>query len=232
MQQIVEHRTVYRYYAGEVRQRVKSFILGLILGLIALPLAVVLYFHFGQLPVAVGDPAFPLEAQIVHVPMHARIDREMQKSSPIEPSQTNLEAGAHIYRQQCAACHGLYGRPADYAEHMYPRAPQLWAPHHDGVVGVSDDPPGETYWKVANGIRLTGMPSFGKVLNETQMWQVSVLLANADKPLPADVLNLMKQPLDLDISDLGTPAANAAPPQPITSEQINAMPPPVPPNSK
>jgi hypothetical protein len=64
------------------------------------------------------------------------------------------------------------------------------------------------------------------------MWQVSVLLANADKPLPADVLNLMKQPLDLDISDLGTPAANSAPPQPITSEQINAMPPPVPPNSK
>jgi len=27
------------------------------------------------------------------------------------------------------------------------------------VVGVSDDEPGETYWKVANGIRLTGMPA-------------------------------------------------------------------------
>ena len=51
---------------------------------------------------------------------------------------------------------------------------------------MSDDPVGETYWKVANGIRLTGMPSFDKVLNETQMWQVSLLLANADK-LPDSV---------------------------------------------
>jgi len=31
---------------------------------------------------------------------------------------------------------------------------------------------------------LTGMPGFSKSLNETQMWQVSLLLANADK-LPA-----------------------------------------------
>jgi hypothetical protein len=68
---------------------------------------------------------------------------------------------------------------------MFPTAPPLWEKHRRGdVVGVSDDPPGETYWKVANGIRLTGMPAYKEVLTETQMWQVSVLLANADKPLP------------------------------------------------
>jgi mono/diheme cytochrome c family protein len=59
-------------------------------------------------------------------------------------------------------------------------------------VGVSDDPVGETYWKVRNGIRLSGMPSFDTLLNETQMWQVSVLLANADKPLPANVIDTVK----------------------------------------
>jgi mono/diheme cytochrome c family protein len=59
---------------------------------------------------------------------------------------------------------------------------------------VSDDPPGETYWKVANGIRLTGMPAFDKLLNPTQIWQVSLLLANADKPLPSRVMDLTKQP--------------------------------------
>lgn len=81
---------------------------------------------------------------------------------------------------------------------MYPKAPQLWAPHRNGVVGVSDDPPGETYWKVANGIRLSGMPAFRNVLNDVQMWQVSVLLANAAKPLPQPVSALLKQPLNLD----------------------------------
>jgi thiosulfate dehydrogenase len=51
---------------------------------------------------------------------------------------------------------------------------------------VTDDPPGETYWKVAGGIRMTGMPGFDKSLSTTQMWQVSLLLANADK-LPQPV---------------------------------------------
>ena len=60
------------------------------------------------------------------------------------------------------------------------------------MIGVSDDPPGETYWKVANGIRLTGMPSFKSVLTDTEMWQVSLLLANADKPLPPEAVEILR----------------------------------------
>jgi len=176
----------------------RGFLLGLVLGLIAIPIAGFLYFRYGHVPVAVADPAFPMEKQIVDVPLDARIDREYPRTPGLEPTAANLLLGAHIYRQQCAACHGLYGLPSAYGKTMFPHAPQLWAPHSDGVVGVSDDPPGVTYWKVKNGIRLSGMPSFDKVLNDTQMWQVSQLLATADKPLPAPVLDLMKQPLDLD----------------------------------
>jgi thiosulfate dehydrogenase len=209
----------------------KAFLLGLILGLLAIPLFVYLHVRFGTPPVAVADPPYPFERDFVSVPLHARIDKEMPKSAPIEPSATNLEAGAHIYRQQCAACHGLYGRPSAFAEHMYPDAPQLWAPHDNGVVGVSDDPPGETYWKVANGIRLSGMPAFSQVLNQTQMWQVSLLLANADKPLPPGTLDLLKQPLDLDPA-LAAPPPSDAPAKKITDQDMNAMPPAIPPNSQ
>ena len=173
-----------------------KFLLGLILGLLIVPVAGLLYFRWGYLPVAVADQAFPMERQIVHGPLGARIHSEMPAKAPISPSETNLLIGAHIYRENCAACHGLYGRPSTFAEHMYPEAPSLWQPHGAGVVGVSDDPPGETFWKVKNGIRLTGMPSFEHVLNDTQIWQVSILLASADKPLPANVLDLLKQPLN------------------------------------
>jgi thiosulfate dehydrogenase len=175
-----------------------KFLLGLLIGVLVVPAGIWVYLRAGSPPVATSDPAFPFEEAIVHVPLHLRIDREMVKTPPVDASPTNLEIGAHIYRQQCAACHGLYGLPASFAKGMYPQAPQLWEPHGNGVVGVSDDPPGETYWKVANGIRLSGMPAFKGNLNETQMWQVSQLLANADKPLPPSVLTLLKQPLDLD----------------------------------
>ena len=45
----------------------------------------------------------------------------------------------------------------------------------------NDDPVGVTFWKVTNGIRLTGMPAFEDSLKDQQRWQVSEFLANADK---------------------------------------------------
>ena len=189
----------------------KGFLWGLILGLLILPIGGLIYFRFGHLPVAVADPAFTMEKQIVHVPLNARIDAEAPKSAPIEPSPDNLLAGAGIYREQCAASHGLNPGPSTFGGSMYPEAPPLWHSHGHGVVGVSDDPPGETFWKVDNGIRLTGMPSFRKVLNPVQEWQVSLLLANADKPLPPAVAYLLQQPLYAKPDPGSAPPAAPAP---------------------
>ncbi len=168
-----------------------SVFLGFILGIVVLAAGFFLYMKFGHLPVAVADSPFPFEKDIVHLPLNARIDREMQKP-PFGISEDVFESGAHIYRAQCASCHGIPGHDVDYAKHMYPSAPQLWKKHgKHGVVGVSDDQPGETYWKVANGIRLSGMPAFHQVLSDTEMWQVSLLLKNADKELPGPVSQIL-----------------------------------------
>ena len=161
-------------------------VLSFVLGLIVFPLVIYVYFAFGRPPVAVSDKPFPFEDRVVRVPLNARIDREMPKSAPIEPTDETLNAGAQIYEDKCEVCHGVTGEPSAVGGKMFPRAPQLWAKHKDGVVGVSDDPVGETYWKVKNGIRLTGMPAFQGMLTDTQMWQVSLLLSRADKPLPAE----------------------------------------------
>lgn len=154
-------------------------------GIIFVPLVAFAYLKVGSPPVAVTDPAFPYEKAIVHVPLDARIDREMPKSVPFQATPENLVAGATIYKQQCAFCHGLPNSPSSISKHMYPPAPQLWQAHGHGVVGVSDDPAGETYWKVKNGIRLAGMPAYADLLSEHQMWQVTLLVKSADQPLPA-----------------------------------------------
>jgi mono/diheme cytochrome c family protein len=70
---------------------------------------------------------------------------------------------------------------------MFPGAPQLFTA--DGM--VTDDPAGVTYWKVENGIRLSGMPSFKSSLTDDQRWQVSALLARADK-LPPEVRSALQ----------------------------------------
>ncbi len=164
---------------------------GVILGLALAPVALLAWFSWGHPPVAVADPPLPLERWITHIPLSVRIGREMPGSAVIQADEKNLVAGAQIYRDQCAACHGFHGKPSAFAAYMYPAAPPLWEKHaNSAVVGVSDDPPGETFWKVANGIRLTGMPAFKDTLSETQIWQVSLLLANADKPLPPAALQI------------------------------------------
>jgi mono/diheme cytochrome c family protein len=86
---------------------------------------------------------------------------------------------------------------------MYPRPPKLL----EGK-GVTDDEPGESYWKVANGIRLSGMPGFRSSLSETQMWQVSLLVAKADK-LPKSVTDALAP----------TPVPPPVPEQPATKRR-------------
>jgi thiosulfate dehydrogenase len=170
-----------------------TLVLGMILGAAALLLGVYFYFATGQAPVATSAPAMPFEKMLAHKALHAWIDHEMPKTVPLQPDEANLAAGATLYRQHCAVCHGLPGqKETSIAKGMYPRPPKLMEGR-----GVTDDEPGESYWKVANGIRLTGMPGFHSALSEAQMWQVSLLVANADK-LPKSVQETLSMPLPLD----------------------------------
>jgi len=195
------------------------FIFGIVVGIVLLTGGAWLWFHYGRTPVAVADESLPFERALAHLALQARIDREKQATPPVKPDETTFVAGARVYREQCAFCHGLAGHPSVAGTHMFPDATPLWEKHGD-VIGVSDDPPGETYWKVTNGIRLTGMPAYKQVLSETETWQVSVLLANADKPLPPAALTMLKTPLapdsgatsDLQVSKLFTAPTTAAKP--------------------
>lgn len=154
-----------------------KFVLGLIIGLVLLPLMVYCYFSTGLAPVAVTAPPMPFEKMFANMALHARMDKEVPKTVPIAADEVNLAAGAQVYKDHCAVCHGLPSAPQTaISKGMFPKPPKLM----EGK-GVTDDPPGESYWKVAGGIRMTGMPGFSPSLSTTQMWQVSLLVANADK---------------------------------------------------
>jgi mono/diheme cytochrome c family protein len=178
-----------------------KFILGVVVGFILVAAGAYLYFATGMAPVATTDDTMPFEKMLANKALHSRIDKDMPKTVPIAADEAAYMAGAEIYREHCAVCHGIPGaEQSAIAKGMFPKPPHLFRGH-----GVTDDPPGETYWKVANGIRLTGMPGFKGNLTETQMWQVSLLLANADKisdavkqqlqppPMPAPLMPQGKQ---------------------------------------
>jgi thiosulfate dehydrogenase len=163
-----------------------KFLVGVVVGLLILPAFAYLYVRMGYAPVATAAPPLPLEKTITGMALNARVAKDAPTQSPLPATEPNLMAGAKSYRRYCSECHGLSGEPPSAtAKGMFPKPPQLF----DGK-GVTDDPVGETYWKVSNGIRLTGMPAFSGSLTDEQLWQVSQLLANAKK-LPASVRDLM-----------------------------------------
>lgn len=162
----------------------RKFAVGVLLGILLSLAAAYLFLTQGGMPVAArGDP-LPLERFLTSRALHVAIAKEAQRPAPIPADDRNLLAGARVYREHCAMCHGVPDRPqpSAVARGMYPRPPRLVPPGK----GVTDDPVGETYWKVKNGIRLTGMPSFEGALTDEQLWQVSLLVSRADR-LPETV---------------------------------------------
>jgi thiosulfate dehydrogenase len=183
-----------------------KFIAGLLLGFLVVPFGAYLYFTGGSAPVATTDSDMPFEKYFAKKAQHARIDRDMPKNVPIQPNEANYLAGAELYKQHCAVCHGLPLTPKTaIATGMYPKPPLLM----EGK-GVTDDEPGESYWKIFNGFRLTGMPGFSKSLSETQMWQTALLVANADK-LPPSAKAALVAPIAASAPAASTPPATSAP---------------------
>jgi mono/diheme cytochrome c family protein len=155
----------------------KGLILGILLGLLFIAGTVYFYFSTGRAPVATSAPPMPMEKALARTGLHAYLDRLPHPPPQVPADEANLIAGAKVYKDECAMCHGLPGEPKSaIAQGMFPVPPQLF---HG--TGVTDDEPWESYWKVENGIRMSGMPGFKGQLNETQIWQVTVLVKNADK---------------------------------------------------
>ena len=167
--------------------RVSWFLLGIIVAIVAFGAGAYFYIRVGGVSMATSAPRLPLEKMIARLALHASYGHAAQEKDPLKSDEVNLLAGARLYVQHCAVCHGTPHTPATaIAKGMAPRPPQLFEDT------VTDDPEGITFWKVTNGIRLTGMPGFQKTLADTERWQVTMLLAHADE-LPEPIVSTLNR---------------------------------------
>jgi Cytochrome C oxidase, cbb3-type, subunit III len=86
-------------------------------------------------------------------------------------------ARAH-WADHCAACHSNNGSgDAEMGKHMYPPAPDM---RQSETQSLTD---GELFYIIQNGIRLTGMPSWGSGTsrNEQDSWKLVRLIRHLPK---------------------------------------------------
>ena len=87
---------------------------------------------------------------------------------PRPPSDAiSVANGRMQFGARCASCHGLDGRtPTDVGRSMYPRTPDL------GSLAVQQWSDAELFWIIKHGIRLTGMPGFGNIHSDEEIWHL------------------------------------------------------------
>ena len=89
----------------------KQFVLGFFAALLSIGIIGGGYFALGLAPVATSSSPMPFERTIAHIALKAAMDRSgIPKTADIQPTQDVYLGGAHIYRNDCAVCHGLPGQ--------------------------------------------------------------------------------------------------------------------------
>jgi len=139
--------------------------------LIALPLcAVLMIVGLAEIKLdALQEPGH-LETVLATQAKHLLIRWSSRDGIPPAPTnlQASIEEGDKLFGTDCAACHGLEGnKPTDAGRWMYPRAADLTSPK---VQQYSDR---ELFWIIKNGIRLSGMPAFGRVESDEHIWNLA-----------------------------------------------------------
>jgi mono/diheme cytochrome c family protein len=81
-----------------------------------------------------------------------------------------IRTGAMIYEKSCVFCHGAPGIDrSDIGNGLNPLPPKL-------EKAAPDWTPAELFWIAKNGIKMSGMPAFGRSLSDSQLWAVVALL--------------------------------------------------------
>jgi mono/diheme cytochrome c family protein len=158
----------------------RGLILGVLLTLIALVVGGWWCLNKGYISFAADQEPSSLEQKIAMSAVDTWADHgagDQKNPSPV--TDDSLTAGAQIYMDHCAGCHGLPSKPtSQFAASFYPPVPEFFSEAPD----MSD---AENFFIIQHGIRWTGMPAWNKTLSDSQIWQVVGFLGNLQKLPPS-----------------------------------------------
>lgn len=142
----------------------------LIIVIVIVLIAIAVFYGMTHVSIdALGEPG-PTETAIANRARGWYISRGARNVPPpnVADNAASVTAGDGLFGMECASCHGSDGRkPTPIGHSMYPRVPSLSSP---AVQSLSNQ---ELFWVVKNGIRLSGMPGFGRINTDDEIWQLT-----------------------------------------------------------
>src|ERR1700724_564328 len=89
---------------GYRKNMFKALIVGIILGAALVLGGIWLYFTSGRAPVAVTDSPIQLKKKLALPSLNAHLKKQRRSDPAVPADETNLLAGAEVYKQNCAVC--------------------------------------------------------------------------------------------------------------------------------
>lgn len=157
----------------------RNFLLGIIFTLIAIVLFVIWVAKSGRVNFEADQQPSSMERSFAMGAMDAATEKHAPDiKNPLAPTEDNVVAGAHIYLDHCAGCHGVpYNPESQFAHSFNPPVPEFFK-------DAPDMAENQNFYIVQHGVRWTGMPAWNKTLSDNQIWQVVTFMSNIEK-LPA-----------------------------------------------
>jgi mono/diheme cytochrome c family protein len=168
----------------------KSFILGLIVGLIALPGALLVIGSLGGFQVQATAEPPGWEKGFAQRAFDASVARHAERvQNPIAPTEENLLAGLMMFRNNCSGCHGDSDQRSVWGSAgFYPRVPQFG-------FEPPKKPDWQMFWIVKHGVRNSGMGAWKDLAPEEKIWQAVTFLSKLDSLPPTVAARWKKLPL-------------------------------------
>jgi Cytochrome C oxidase, cbb3-type, subunit III len=123
------------------------------------------YLYSGAFNVAASAPHNAFEQSLFRTAMRRSVV-VMSRSVSQRFTDDMVKDGLDHYEDMCGGCHGgPSGERSEIGKGLNPQAPDL----ADAVPAWS---PRQLFWIVKNGLKMTGMPSFGKTHDDNQVWSI------------------------------------------------------------
>jgi mono/diheme cytochrome c family protein len=165
-----------------------KFIAGFIVALLAVAAAALLIMYTGSYNVAASVPDNPIvEWFLSNTMVNSVTNRATSVQAPAQLNDQQARARFLIYKNTCVYCHGAPGKdPADIAKGLNPDAPDL-------SDAAGDMTGAELFWIIKNGIKMSGMASYGKIHNDDEIWNVVAFVERLPKMTPEEYGRLEKE---------------------------------------
>ena len=134
---------------------------------LAIPVA---FVASGGFNVAADAPHWPATVSMLEFARSRSVQRRAADiATPSLDGETRISAGAGNYDAMCAECHLKPGiANTELSLGLYPRPPALTA--------RDDRTAAEAFWVIKHGIKMSGMPAWGKSMSDQHVWNLVAFL--------------------------------------------------------